>query len=218
MQLPEEQFKINPTTTGDIVSRISKYPGHIHPPSGAVAYAIMTSFNGATTFNSTSLIHLKLNQSGTPSDTIFRVALDEPLVRATIQWTEQEVMTFPFCLSFYCRRSTVTTVCPWVKPFCFRRLVIRTTTLSLCVELFLVINEDLIVWKMRRAWCWPLTLRGALFWCFHATLSSLMTVILLFHCAASESEGDKRCYSEYCIWGSTALIEFQVSSEWGRLS
>ena len=36
----------------------------------------------------------------------------EPLVRATIQWTEQEVMTIPFCLSFYCRRRTVTTVCP----------------------------------------------------------------------------------------------------------
>ena len=54
--------------------QFSKDPGHIQPPSGAVAYAIMTSFNGATTFNSTSLIHLKLNRSGTPSDIIFRVA------------------------------------------------------------------------------------------------------------------------------------------------
>ncbi len=48
--------------------QFSKDSGHIQPPSGAVAYAIMTSFNGATTFNSTSLIHLKLNRSGTPSD------------------------------------------------------------------------------------------------------------------------------------------------------
>jgi len=55
VQSPEEQFKINPTTTGDIVSQISKYPGHIQPPSGAVAYAIMTSFNGATNFNLASL-------------------------------------------------------------------------------------------------------------------------------------------------------------------
>ena len=46
-------------------------------------------------------------------------------------------MTFPWYLSFYCRRCTVITACPWVKPFCFRRLSIRTTTLSLCVELFL---------------------------------------------------------------------------------
>ena len=30
----------------------------------------------------------------------------EPLVRATIQWTEQEVMTSPCYLSFYCRRYT----------------------------------------------------------------------------------------------------------------
>ena len=30
----------------------------------------------------------------------------EPLVLDTIQWTEQELMTFTFCLSFYCRRYT----------------------------------------------------------------------------------------------------------------
>ncbi len=41
--------------------------------------------------------------------------------------------------------------------------------------------------------------------------SSFTTVILLFHCAASESEGDRRCYLEYCIWGSTAPIELQVN-------
>ena len=38
-----------------LVSQISKYPGHIQPPSGAVAYAIITSFNGATNFNLASL-------------------------------------------------------------------------------------------------------------------------------------------------------------------
>ena len=137
-------------------------------------------------------------------------------------------MTFPCYLLMYCRQRTVTTTCPWVKPFCFRRLAIRTTTLSFCVELFLVNyhivhwcycdglawwrppkskskrccwsmldyqwwhnnNDKMMIvnkmkinvcWKMRRARCWPLTFRGALFWCFQATLSSLMTVIILFH-------------------------------------
>ena len=31
----------------------------------------------------------------------------------------RELMTFPCYLSFYCRWCTVTTVCPWVKSFCF---------------------------------------------------------------------------------------------------
>ena len=57
----------------------------------------------------------------------------------------RELMTFSCYLSLYCRWCTVTTVRPWVKPFCFRRLAIRTTTLSLCVELFLV-NYHIVHW------------------------------------------------------------------------
>ncbi len=81
-----------------------------------------------------------------------------------------------------------------------------------------------VCWKMRRARCWPLTFRGALFWCLHATLSSLMMVILLFHCAASESEGDMEltllcdvtCIApwSYAAEGAPVWSSF---GEWGRL-
>ena len=45
------------------------------------------------------------------------------------------------------------TACPWVNIFFFRRLAIRTTTLSLCVELFL--NYNIVHWCYcdGLAWC-----------------------------------------------------------------
>ncbi len=73
-----------------------------------------------------------------------------------------------------------------------------------------------VCWKMRRARCWPLTFRGALFWCFHATLSSLMMVILHFH-PSIRIRGRygvdiavwcyMHCPLELCCWGSTSLIK-----------
>ena len=54
----------------------------------------------------------------------------------------------------------------------------------------LLLMKIYVCWKMRRARCWPLTLRGALFWCFHAKLSFLWRWFFSFT-QASESEGDR---------------------------
>ena len=76
-------------------------------------------------------------------------------------------------------------------------------------------NEDLCVLENVKGTMLTPNIRGALFWCFHATLSSQMMVILLFHCAASESEGER----DSATWNivSEGVPLWLSFGEWGRL-